>query len=210
MVLSLLLNLILLSCTVLWWTGGFIGATLPGGFQLGSGGSGGASVRLRPAGLGAFAYKACQRPQLDEAKLDEWGCKVFHRACFDQDTLLLHSGVKTPGHANYSDAPAFEVDEVPPYVLPGYEESLGTAHYLPKKWFMHIRAPTHLDPPDVWQPTGGCACVGPGPGPRQGCGWGSQLCGSIGCCCRLCSGVEFLATQLTTLALSLPHRCRLY
>lgn len=74
-ILSLTLNLVLLGGSVVWW----------------SGGSGAASVMLRASVQRvafspslSFAYEACERPQLDETKLDEWGCKVFNKACFDQ------------------------------------------------------------------------------------------------------------------------------
>ena len=36
----------------------------------------------------------------------------------------------------------------------------GTPHFTPKCWEFDIRGPTPLDPPDIWQPRGGCVVVG--------------------------------------------------
>ena len=71
--LSLLLNMLLLGGSMVWWSGG--------GLLLGSPqqqGGGGGQVR------GAAGFERCERGELDEAKLNEWGCKMFHKACFDQ------------------------------------------------------------------------------------------------------------------------------
>ncbi|EFN50995.1 expressed protein [Chlorella variabilis] len=148
--LSLLLNMLLLGGSMVWWSGG--------GLLLGSPqqqGGGGGQVR------GAAGFERCERGELDEAKLNEWGCKMFHKACFDQENLLLHSGQKTPDHPNFTHDELFKTYPVPAYVLPGYEEPLGTPHYTPKCWDIDIRGPTPYDPPDVWQPAEFTNCTVP-------------------------------------------------
>jgi hypothetical protein len=74
LLLSLLLNIMLLGGSMLAWSGG--GLLLGGPQQRLLGGSGGSGA---PVG-----WDACERPVLDDAKLSEWGCRVFQKACFDQ------------------------------------------------------------------------------------------------------------------------------
>ena len=113
--------------------------------------------------LSAPSWQACERPQLDVPKLEEWGCRVsrgsgeaaaavwwvlaaqrrccrwllplhaqiylwidghalpmtllglqvFHKACFDQGGMILHSGEKTPDHPNFTPDPLFKAASYP-------------------------------------------------------------------------------------------------
>ncbi len=71
--LSLLLNILLLGGSMVWWSGGGLKLGMPQ--QIG-GGSGGQTA-------GAAGFEHCERAELDEKKLNEWGCVLFHKACFD-------------------------------------------------------------------------------------------------------------------------------
>ncbi len=44
-----------------------------------------------------------------------------------QGSMILHSGLKTPGHANYTHRPLFEVAQTLPFHLPEGTDSLGAA-----------------------------------------------------------------------------------
>lgn len=73
-----------------------------------------------------------------------------------QDRIILHSGEKTPGHANYTLEKLFDfqMDEL---ILPGYPEPLGTVFVEPcggnkLKCGLDLRPPTPLDPEDVRRP----------------------------------------------------------
>ncbi|PSC70577.1 hypothetical protein C2E20_6087 [Micractinium conductrix] len=151
-VLSLLLNILLLGGSVLWWSGGGTAGVLQG-----------TSVRVAGARTlpRAAGFAACERAQIDEQKMAEWGCKVFNKVCFDQENVLLHSGEKTPNSPNFTHDELFTVKPVPAYVLPGYEEPLGTPHFTPKCWDLNIRGPTPYDPADVWQPAEFTNCTVP-------------------------------------------------
>ncbi|KAL4419311.1 hypothetical protein ABPG77_005999 [Micractinium sp. CCAP 211/92] len=157
-VLSLLLNLLLLGASATWWSGSF---TLSANGSSSGSRSDIALRRRAPVARGADAWEACERAQLDVQKLADWGCTVFDRVCFDQDGIILHDGRKTPSHPDYTDQPLFKVVGVPSYVLPGYAEPLGTAHFLPKCWDLRLRGPTQLDPPDIWQPAEFTNCTVP-------------------------------------------------
>lgn len=81
-VLSLLLNILLLGASVTWWSGGL---TLSASGSAGAGRGSGILLRGSASGArGPAAWEACERAQLDVQKLDDWGCKVFDRVCFDQ------------------------------------------------------------------------------------------------------------------------------
>lgn len=71
--LSLLFNVLLLGGSMLVWSGG--------GLMLGLSQQprGGGLLHGEPAG-----FQACQRAELNETLLEEWGCTVFEKACFDQ------------------------------------------------------------------------------------------------------------------------------
>lgn len=79
-VLSLLLNILLLGGSMMWWSGGF-GGSSPAAVLLGAIGGG---SRVAALAASAPGFAACERPQLDNKVLEEWGCKVFHKACLDQ------------------------------------------------------------------------------------------------------------------------------
>ncbi|KAI7844869.1 hypothetical protein COHA_001522 [Chlorella ohadii] len=111
--------------------------------------------------LSAPSWQACERPQLDVPKLEEWGCRVFHQACFDQGGMILHSGEKTPDHPNFTPDPLFKAASYPSYLLPGYEEPLGTPHFVPPSWDIPMRGPSPLDPADMWQPKEFTNCTAP-------------------------------------------------
>ncbi|KAL4853718.1 hypothetical protein ACK3TF_005327 [Chlorella vulgaris] len=148
-VLSLLFNVLLLGGSVFLWSGG--GLVLSSSQQyLSSGG-----------GRGGAGFDICERAVLNVSKLEKWGCKVFDKACFDQGHMLLHDGRKTPDSPNFTHDRLFETRSMPAYVLPGYEEPLGTPHYSPKSWDIEIRGPTPLDPHDVWQPSEFTNCTVP-------------------------------------------------
>jgi hypothetical protein len=71
-VLSLLLNVLLMGGSMFLWSGG--------GLLLGAPQAPSAHGRL----AGAPGFQACERAGLNETLLDEWGCKLFERVCFDQ------------------------------------------------------------------------------------------------------------------------------
>ncbi|KAL4438195.1 hypothetical protein ABPG77_010556 [Micractinium sp. CCAP 211/92] len=144
---SLVLNilLLLLGCGPAWW---------PPDRALGGAASRLSSSALRGGSVAAGrqagdAWEECETARLDVQKLEDW------------EGMVLHSGQKTPGLPNFTHGPLFEVAEVPHYVLPGYEEPLGTSHFKPKCWDLLIKGPTHLDPPDIWQPPGFTRCIVP-------------------------------------------------
>jgi hypothetical protein len=194
-VISLLLNMLLLGGSVVWWSAGGSG---PAGVLLRASSSGSSSGQAprnpSSAPEAAALYGSCERAQLNESLLQDWGCKVFEKACFDQVRLqppraaahaaaaasrcppplclsfcllpltlrllspslpatttacrralpadasclplpaclpaclqghmILHSGLKTPDHPNFTAEPVFTVHSVPAYVLPGYPEPL--------------------------------------------------------------------------------------
>lgn len=41
------------------------------------------------------------------------GLQVFHKACFDQGGMILHSGEKTPDHPNFTPDPLFKAASYP-------------------------------------------------------------------------------------------------
>ncbi|PRW61210.1 hypothetical protein C2E21_0582 [Chlorella sorokiniana] len=75
--------------------------------------------------------------------------------------MILHSGEKTPNNSKFTHDPLFKAASYPSYVLPGYEEPLGTPHYIPPCWDIPMRGPTPLDPADVWQPKEFTNCTVP-------------------------------------------------
>jgi len=46
--------------------------------------SGSIRYNNKTASVAFASLAACQRPELDEAKLEDWSCKVFRKVCFDQ------------------------------------------------------------------------------------------------------------------------------
>lgn len=173
---------------MLWWSG--FGSSGPASIVL-HGGGGAAARRSRTAPNGGSGGGVCQRPQLDEAKLEEvrggsgapaaaaatrtmdplqprrgagvpaphahcsitprcrrttpalqWGCKVFHKACFDQGGMVLHSGEKTPDNPAFTPDPLFKAAHYPSYVLPGYEEPMGAVPVGPRAGRLRL--------PGVW------------------------------------------------------------
>ncbi|GAB4818559.1 hypothetical protein N2152v2_005605 [Parachlorella kessleri] len=112
----------------------------------------------------ALAQLRCEQPAaVREDLLDKWHCRLLRDSCLDQGRILLHTGQKTPGHPNYTRDGLFEPkNPVVDVTLPGYPEPLGTAHYRPvAKFALDIRAPTFLDPPDVWRPASFSNCTVP-------------------------------------------------
>ena len=75
--LALLLTFLAVSCMAacLCWVG-----------SGGSGSGGAAWGRPWPA---VERWEPCERAQLNETILQEWGCRVFHKTCFDQVRLLF-------------------------------------------------------------------------------------------------------------------------
>jgi len=78
-VLSLLLNLLLGGASVIWWSGAASGRSSVV-FRSGS---------QRISSREAPGFTACERAELDPTKLEEWGCKVFNKVCFDQVRCTL-------------------------------------------------------------------------------------------------------------------------
>jgi hypothetical protein len=87
-VLSLLLNTLLLGGSVLWWSGVGTSGMLHGVAVRGGG------ARPLPKAAG---FVACERAEIDEQKMREWGCTVFNKVCFDQVRRL--AGVPQHWHA---------------------------------------------------------------------------------------------------------------
>ncbi|KAL4445858.1 hypothetical protein ABPG77_009057 [Micractinium sp. CCAP 211/92] len=75
--------------------------------------------------------------------------------------MILHSGLKTPGHANYTHRPLFEVAQTLPFHLPEGTDSLGQDKFGPKAWDIIIRGPSKLDQPDIQAPGEFTSCTVP-------------------------------------------------
>lgn len=69
--LSLLLNMLLLGGSILYLSMAGGGAALL---------LNGSSQRQHRRSPSAAGFAACERPELDTEKLEEWGCKVFNKA----------------------------------------------------------------------------------------------------------------------------------
>ncbi|KAL4425737.1 hypothetical protein ABPG75_009753 [Micractinium tetrahymenae] len=75
--------------------------------------------------------------------------------------MILHSGLKTPGHPNYTHRPLFEVAQTLPVHLPEGTDSLGQDKVWPKTWDIIIRGPSQLDQPDIQAPAEFTNCTVP-------------------------------------------------
>lgn len=94
-VLSLLLNLLLGGASVIWWSGAASGRAA---VVFRSGSQRVSTVRDAPG------FIACERAELDPTKLEEWGCKMFYKVCFDQVRCTSAAICRRPALASAGNA----------------------------------------------------------------------------------------------------------